>query len=104
MKYIYMLWVIIMLTGCSNYKQNFDCKAGNGLGCTPARKSYKIIQSGNLKENIQRAHNLKYKPKETQSPMDYKLKSKRLKVWVPPQKEQSGYINEDRYVDIIVKQ
>jgi hypothetical protein len=92
-----------MISGCSNYNSSFDCKAGLGLGCTPARKVYKTIKQGELKQKIRETHNIKENNRKASKSLNLSTDKSRLKIWLAPLKEQEGNISEERYVDLIVK-
>ena len=50
MKSTLSLFLLIILTGCSSYKENFDCPVSTGMGCTSLSRVNKAIDKGRFQE------------------------------------------------------
>ncbi len=38
----------LVLCGCSNYAETFDCKPGTGVGCQPLSTVNQMVEDGEL--------------------------------------------------------
>lgn len=50
LRYQILLVFVILLSGCSVYKGNFDCKPKKGVGCEPVSKVNELINDDRLDE------------------------------------------------------
>jgi hypothetical protein len=98
MRKIFLIFTMVVLSSCSNNK--FTCKAGKGLGCTPARKVYKIIDKGEIKQAIQEREKSKTNRKKTSSLFNAK-ESNTLRVWIAPQVDDEGNLTQGHYMQLM---
>lgn len=119
MQQLLTLVAIILLIGCSNYNNAFDCKAGEGVNCTSVSKINTMVDIGAFngaeppaankkikKETIKIANKIPFPmilPSDFHNSIVQRMPETTLRIWVAPYvSAQDGYI-EAQYVHEVLE-
>lgn len=116
----FLPWLMLMLlANCSNYKNDFECKIGQGVNCISVSKINNMVDSGTFnqlsnplannkikKQTIKIANKVPFPlvlPKDLHNSMVQRTADLTLRIWVAPYvSDKDGYI-EAQYVHEVLE-
>lgn len=95
MRHIISFGALVVLVGCSNYSEKFECGSGPGVGCKSLTHVNNLVEVGDLPFDMDELHKSAHKAERLVTP-----ERNSFKMWVASYRDESGYYHEPSYVRI----
>jgi len=89
MRVKFVLWTgaMLLISGCSQYAETFDCKPGMGVGCQSLNTVNEMIDQGTLPSQME----------QTSQTSPTAKKKHQQKVWIAGYEDPQGHYHDPSY-------
>jgi conjugal transfer pilus assembly protein TraV len=121
--FILFLSFLILLSGCSTTSEVFECETGKGIGCKSISEVNKMVDQGQVGENIEDSQTLKTSApvfaqntmSSEKNPIDAqeivlsdkttvkRVKEDHLRVWIAPFQDEQGNLHEGSVIHTVIR-